>query len=158
MWIGPKVVSAEGWFLCSSPPALADLHRMKLHSSRAVGTEVGFSLAHSNPFFSLDPGSLEHLTLSPRAVIGPGARFVEFFHTGIPRRRRTEREVAGRNSVTPARARNCSTSDCGRLFAPELFLRPVTAVPQQTELCGAVGLWSAAIEPYPFCSCCSANA
>src|SRR5262245_64990060 len=82
---------------------------MKLDSSCVVGTEVGFSLAHSNPFFSLDPGSLEHLTLSPRAVIGPGARFVEFFHTGIPRRRRTEREVAGRNSVTPAGARNCST-------------------------------------------------
>src|SRR6516164_10955181 len=35
--------------------------------------------------------------------VGPGARFVEFFYTGIPRRRRTEREVAGRNSVTPAR-------------------------------------------------------
>jgi hypothetical protein len=40
----------------------------------------------------LDPGSLEHLTLSPRAVIGPGARFVEFFLTGIPRRRRTDSE------------------------------------------------------------------
>src|SRR5262249_8879040 len=39
-------------FLRSSPPALADLHRMKLHSSRAVDTEVGFSLAHSNPFCS----------------------------------------------------------------------------------------------------------
>ena len=50
----------------------------------------------------MDPGSLEYLTLSPRVVIGPGARFVEFFYWGIPRRRRTEREVAGRNSVTPA--------------------------------------------------------
>jgi hypothetical protein len=41
--------------LFSSPPALADLHRMKLHSSRVVGTEVGFSLAHSN-----------------RSLVGPG--------------------------------------------------------------------------------------
>jgi len=66
--------------LSSSPPALADLHRMKLDSSRVVGTEVGYSLVHSNP----DPGSLEHLTLSPRAVIGPGARFAEFFYIGDP--------------------------------------------------------------------------
>jgi hypothetical protein len=28
--------------------------------------------------YELDPGSPEHLTLSPRAVIGPGARFVDF--------------------------------------------------------------------------------
>jgi transposase len=30
----------------------------------------------------LDPGFLEHLRLSPRAVIGPGARFLEFLFTG----------------------------------------------------------------------------
>ena len=30
----------------------------------------------------MDPGSLEHLTLSPRAVIGPGARFLEFLWRG----------------------------------------------------------------------------
>ena len=30
----------------------------------------------------MDPGFLEHLRLSPRAVIGPGARFLEFFFTG----------------------------------------------------------------------------
>ena len=30
----------------------------------------------------MDPGSLEHLRLSPRAVLGPGARFLEFLFTG----------------------------------------------------------------------------
>jgi hypothetical protein len=30
----------------------------------------------------LDPGFLEHLRLSPRAAIGPGARFLEFLFTG----------------------------------------------------------------------------
>ena len=44
------------YLLFSSPPALADLHRMKLDSSRVVGTEVGYSLVHSNPFFSWTRG------------------------------------------------------------------------------------------------------
>src|SRR5262249_61325576 len=52
MWIGPKVVSARAEVRRGSPQGLAGLPRMKLHSSRAVGTEVGFSLAHSNPFCS----------------------------------------------------------------------------------------------------------
>ena len=34
------------------------------------------------PEFELDPGFLEHLRLSPRAIIGPGARFLEFLYTG----------------------------------------------------------------------------
>ena len=36
-------------FLCSSPPALADLHRMKLDSHRVVGTEVGVFLGALEP-------------------------------------------------------------------------------------------------------------
>jgi len=31
----------------------------------------------------LDPESLEHLRLSPRAFIGPGARFVDFSLMGL---------------------------------------------------------------------------
>jgi hypothetical protein len=51
---------AEGLFLFSSPPAtppaLADLHPMKLDSHRVVGTEVGLSLVPSSPFFSWTRG------------------------------------------------------------------------------------------------------
>ena len=43
-------------FLCSFPPGLADLHPMKLDSSRVVGTEVGFSLVQSSPFCSWTRG------------------------------------------------------------------------------------------------------
>src|SRR5262245_14420981 len=35
------------------------------------------------PVLKLDPGILEHLSLSPRALIGPGARSLEFL-CGIP--------------------------------------------------------------------------
>ncbi len=38
--------------------------------------------------YARDPGFLEHLRLSPPAVIGSGARFLEFLFTGAPRRRR----------------------------------------------------------------------
>jgi hypothetical protein len=48
----------------------------------AVGTEVGLSIGAIKPEYKLDPGFLEHLRLSPRAVIGPGARFLEFLFTG----------------------------------------------------------------------------
>jgi hypothetical protein len=41
-----------------------------------------YSLGAIKPDLKLDPGFLEHLRLSPRAVIGPGARFLEFFFTG----------------------------------------------------------------------------
>ena len=30
----------------------------------------------------MDPGFLEHIRLSPRAIIGPGARFLEFLFVG----------------------------------------------------------------------------
>ena len=40
-----------------------------------------YSLGAIKPDLKLDPGFLEHLRLSPRAVIGPGARFLEFFFT-----------------------------------------------------------------------------
>jgi len=49
---------------------------------RAVGTEVVHWLGANKPAYKLDPGFLEHPRLSPRAVIGPGARFLEFFFTG----------------------------------------------------------------------------
>ena len=49
----------------------------------AVGTEVGLPIGAIKPEYKLDPGFLEHLRLSPRAVNGPGARFLEFFiHRG----------------------------------------------------------------------------
>src|SRR4029077_1361423 len=48
------------------------------HESKVTGLAPG-SL---KPDLKLDPGFLEHLRLSPRAVIGPGARFLEFFFTG----------------------------------------------------------------------------
>src|SRR6202047_215016 len=56
---------------------------------RAVGAEVVHWLGANNPAYKLDPGFLEHPRLSPRAVIGPGARFLDFLFTGAPRRRRT---------------------------------------------------------------------
>src|SRR5215470_9251207 len=37
-----------------------------------------FFLGAFKPVTKLDPGFLEHLSLSPRAVIGPGARSLEF--------------------------------------------------------------------------------
>src|SRR3974390_751316 len=43
---------------------------------RAVGTEVVHWLGANKPAYKLDPGLLEHPRLSPRAVIGPGARFL----------------------------------------------------------------------------------
>ena len=48
----------------------------------AVGTEVDLSIGAIKPEYKLDPGFLEHLRLSPRVVIGPGARFLEFLFTG----------------------------------------------------------------------------
>src|SRR6516165_4655333 len=56
---------------------------------RAVGTEVVHWLGANKPAYNLDPGFLEHLGLSPRAVIGPGARFLDFLFTGTPHRRRS---------------------------------------------------------------------
>ena len=54
--------------------ALPDLQRMKLcYSGAVVGTEVGLSLGAIKPEYKLDPGFLEHLRLSPRAFVGPGA-------------------------------------------------------------------------------------
>jgi hypothetical protein len=45
---------------------------------RAVGTEVVHWLGAHKPAYKLDPGFLEHPRLSPRAVIGCGARFLDF--------------------------------------------------------------------------------
>src|ERR1700736_398453 len=56
---------------------------------RAVGTEVVHWLGANKPAYKLDPGFLEHPRLSPRAVIGPGARFLDFLFAGAPRRRRS---------------------------------------------------------------------
>ena len=41
----------------------------------------------------MDPGFLEHLRLSPRAVIGPGARFLDFLFTGPHADDATEEKV-----------------------------------------------------------------
>ena len=49
---------------------------------RAVGTEVVHRLGANKPAYKLDPGFPEHPRLSPRVVIGPGARFLEFLFTG----------------------------------------------------------------------------
>ena len=49
---------------------------------RAVGTEVVYRLGANKPAYKLDPGFLEHPRLSPRAVIGPGARFLDFLTAG----------------------------------------------------------------------------
>src|SRR5260370_3011751 len=51
---------------------------------RAVGTEVVHRLGANKPAYKLDPGFPEHPRLSPRVVIGPGARFLEFLFTGPP--------------------------------------------------------------------------
>jgi hypothetical protein len=51
-------------------------HLLDCH--RVVGTEVGFRLVRCSPLNSWTRGSLEHTSLSPRVVIGPGARFLEF--------------------------------------------------------------------------------
>jgi hypothetical protein len=55
---------------------------------RAVGTEVVHWLGANKPAYKLDPGFLEHPRLSPRAVIGPGARVldeqVSFFLAYMP--------------------------------------------------------------------------
>ena len=53
-----------------------------LDCCRIVGTEVGFSLVRRSPFVSWTRRSPEHPRLSPRVVIGPGARFPEFSSLG----------------------------------------------------------------------------
>src|SRR5262249_30659443 len=62
------------------PTGLADLRPMKrwvrlLSRRRHRGR---FFLGAVKPVQKLDPGILEHLSLSPRAIIGPGARSLEF--------------------------------------------------------------------------------
>ena len=58
-----------------------------------------------------------------RAVIGPGARFVEFFYTGIPRRRRTDKEKLLDAYRRAGQKVCCSLSDT----APG-YLRPRTLI------------------------------
>src|ERR1700686_4247987 len=74
---------------------------------RAVGTEVVHWLGAHKPAYKLDPGFLEHPRLSPRAVIGSGARFLDFLFTGIPRRRRNPGGGDGTVASTMLRSR-CS--------------------------------------------------
>ena len=62
--------------------ASPDLQRMKLCYTGPSAQTVGLSIGAIKPEYKLDPGFLEHLRLSPRAVNGPGARFLEFFFTG----------------------------------------------------------------------------
>src|SRR6202171_5670038 len=71
---------------------------------RAVGTEVVHWLGANKPAYKLDPGFLEHPRLSPRAVIGPGARFLDFLFTGAPRRRRNPRGGDWPTLATPLRS------------------------------------------------------
>src|SRR5271169_4434281 len=56
--------------------------KLLLFCGRVVGTEVGSVLGAIKPDHELDPGFLEYLRLSPRAIIGPGARLLEFLLTG----------------------------------------------------------------------------
>jgi hypothetical protein len=72
--------------------ASPDLQRMKLcYAGAVVGTEVGLPIGAIKPEYKLDPGFPEHLRLSPRAVNGPGARFLEFFFAGPHADDRTRR-------------------------------------------------------------------
>jgi hypothetical protein len=93
-------------FLISSPPGLAGpaAHETLLFCGRVVGTEVAIRLVQLSPFISWTRGSLEHVRLSPPAVIGPGARFLEFLFTRPtpttqPRRRRWVRFKVMRYAV-----------------------------------------------------------
>jgi hypothetical protein len=56
--------------------------KLLLFCGRVVGTEVGIPLMRTSPLTSWTPGFLEHLRLSPRAFIGPGARLLEFLFAG----------------------------------------------------------------------------
>ena len=62
----------------------------------------------------MDSGFLEHLRLSPRAVIGSGAHFLEFLFTGTPRRRRNAGGGDGTVASTMLRSRR-SQRDGGGL-------------------------------------------
>src|SRR5712671_6207005 len=84
---------------------------------RAVGTEVVHWLGANKPAYKLDPGFLEHPRLSPRAVIGPGARFLDFLFTGAPRRRRNPGGGDGAVASTMLRYRR-SQGDGGGLPTP----------------------------------------
>ena len=62
------------WPTCSASN-FATLRPRRRHRGR-------YFLGAIKPEVKLDPGFLEHLRLSSRAVIGPGARFLEFLFTG----------------------------------------------------------------------------
>src|ERR1700692_4928081 len=103
----------------SSPPGLAGpaahetsaiLRPRRRHRGR-------YSLGANKPAYQLDPGFLEHLRLSPRAFIGPGARLLEFLFTGAPRRRRNPGGEHGTVASTMLRSRR-SQRDGGGLPAP----------------------------------------
>jgi hypothetical protein len=64
-------------FPTARPPTRSGMKHL-LDCHRVVGTEVGFSLVRCSPFSSSTRGSPEHPRLSPRVVIGPGARLLEF--------------------------------------------------------------------------------
>src|ERR1019366_4567022 len=76
-----------------------------------------YFLGAIKPEVKLDPGFLEHLRLSSRAVIGPGARFLEFLFTGTPRRRRNPGGGDGTVASTMLRSRR-SQRDGGCLPTP----------------------------------------
>src|SRR5580693_1036551 len=106
-------------FVLSSPPGLAGpsahetsaiLRPRRRHRGR-------YSLGANKPASKLDPGFLEHLRLSPRAVTGPGARVLEFLFTGAPRRRRNPGGRHGTVASTLLRSRR-SQRDGGGLPAP----------------------------------------
>src|ERR1700757_3904767 len=73
----PCVIAFISELPTARPPTRSGMKHL-LDCWRVVGTEVGFSLVRRSPFLSWTRRSPEHPRLSPRVVIGPGARFVEF--------------------------------------------------------------------------------
>src|ERR1700730_1986928 len=82
---------------------------------RAVGTEVVHWLGANKPAYKLDPGFLEDPTLSPRAVIGPRARFLDFLFTGACPLIKLQTKLPG-GSLWPTFLRSAA---CFRLHAPQ---------------------------------------
>ena len=72
-----------------------------------------------SPIFSWTWGFLEHLRLSPRAVIGPGARLLEFLIYGAPTRRRNRGggDGAVASTVCSLDVHNKTVVACVRLVA-----------------------------------------
>jgi hypothetical protein len=87
---GSNFKTASNWFQRSFPPGLARpaAHETLLPWCLCRRHRGRCFLGAIKPAKKLDPGFLEHLRLSPRAILGPGARILDFLIYGTPRRRR----------------------------------------------------------------------